>query len=96
MARTTENNPDWSSLAILQLEQLAKSRAGWANTEYGVTGEDIRAMLITHVGYSSSPNAWGALVNRAVRKGIIVAAGQYRAMKDVRSHARETPIYRFA
>jgi hypothetical protein len=66
-----------------------------ANTEHGVTGEDIRRMLLPHVGHPASPNAWGALVNSAVRKAILKPTGHYRPMKDVRSHARKTAVYEF-
>ncbi|MFZ0270967.1 MAG: hypothetical protein WAL34_03870 [Acidobacteriaceae bacterium] len=84
------------ALALLQIEQLARSHEGWANTEHGVIGEDIRRMLLPHVGHPGSPNAWGALIRRAIKKGLIVATGEYRHMKEKRSHARRTMVYRFA
>jgi hypothetical protein len=52
-------------------------------------------MLLPHVGHPASPNAWGALVNSAVRKAILKPTGHYRPMKDVRSHARKTAVYEF-
>jgi hypothetical protein len=95
MQRVDENNQNWMALALLQLQQLARSHGSWANTEHGVTGEDIRVMLLPHVGHPNSPNAWGNLTMQAVRKKLIVATGEYRPMKDVRSHARKTPVYQF-
>jgi hypothetical protein len=93
--QVTENNSDWMALALLQLEQLARMPNGWANTEHGVTGEDLRRMLIARVGHPGHANAWGALINKAVRDGLLKATGAYRAMKEKRSHARKTPVYVF-
>jgi hypothetical protein len=95
MERVVDNNNDWARLAFIQLEQISHAHGGWANTEHGVMGEDIRCMLTPRIGKPSSPHAWGALTNAAIRKGLIVATGQYRSMKDVRSHARKTAIYVF-
>lgn len=39
------------------------------------------------MGNPASPNAWGTLIAHAIRKGVIVATGTYRAMKAVDSHA---------
>ena len=93
MQRVLDNNQDWFALAMIQLGQFARTRDGYANTEYGITGEDVRVALLPHVGKPQSPHAWGALINKAVRDGILVATGQYRAMKDKRSHARKTAVY---
>ena len=95
MQKVTVNNKEWMALALLQLEQIARSHDGWANTEYGVTGEDIRVMLIPYIGKPHSSNAWGVLICEAVRRKMIVATGQYRSMKDKRSHARKTAVYVF-
>ena len=42
LAQVSDNSGDWMALALTQLDQLGKQRDGWANTEHGVTGEDIR------------------------------------------------------
>lgn len=58
------------------------------------TGEELRLHLVA----AGCPephhcNAWGALINQAVRLKIIRATGRYRKMKLPRSHARATPVY---
>jgi hypothetical protein len=36
LRQVSENNADWMSLALLQLEQLTRTHEDWANTEHGV------------------------------------------------------------
>jgi hypothetical protein len=93
--RVKNNNEQWMALALVQLRQFALSHDAWANTEHGITGEDIRFMLLPHIGHPTTPKAWGALIGAAIKQGIIEATGAYRKMKDVRSHSRKTPVYRF-
>ena len=59
--------------------------AGWTGT-----GEDIRLQseLTAH-----HQNAWGAIINHAVRSNWLVHTGQYRNMRSKTSHARETKVY---
>lgn len=44
--------------------------------------------------FAHHPNAWGAFINSALRSGLIEPTGKYRAMRDRRSHGRETRVYR--
>ncbi|MBZ5673694.1 MAG: hypothetical protein LAP61_05550 [Acidobacteriia bacterium] len=90
------NNLDWFALAMIELEEIAKHGSRhWANIET-FTGETIRLMLAPMVGQPGSPNAWGSLIMHAVRKKLIEPTGQYVSMKLERSHARKTPVYRWA
>jgi len=86
-----DNNEDCLSFACLQLEEFARSHDGYANTEHGFTGEDIRSALIPHVDNPASPNAWGMLIGVAVRKGALKATDADRSMKAVNGHRRKTP-----
>lgn len=68
---------------------------GFPNLPLGdtFTGEDIRRVVIGSLGKPHHHNAFGALVNRLVRLGWIRRTGEYRSMREVRSHARQTPVY---
>ena len=96
LTRVRENNEEWSGIAFIQLCNWVKTHDGWANTEHGFSGEDIRYALTPLVGKPRSPNAWGALIAFALRRGIIEATGEYRKMKCVTSNARKTAVYRAA
>ena len=83
-----DNSEDWMEKALEALKYLS-TRREW-------TGEDIR-LLISKPGIVGAPhhhNAWGALINTAVRRKLIVATGRYESMKTTKSHARKTPVYR--
>lgn len=58
------------------------------------TGEDFRAMLLDMGVATPHPNAWGALIATARRRGLLYKTGEYRKMRQPKSHARETPVYR--
>lgn len=57
------------------------------------TGEDIRYLLTKDGLIPHHPNAWGALISHAVRKGIIKETGLFTQMLSKKSHARKTQIY---
>jgi len=59
-----------------------------------LTGEDIRHAIEVRGVRPHHHNAWGALIMAAVRKELIQKTGRLVKMKDPRSHARQTPIYR--
>ncbi len=59
-----------------------------------MSGEDIRH-AVSRLGVKPHHhNAWGALIMNAVRLKLILPTGRDTKMKDRRSHARKTPIYR--
>lgn len=58
------------------------------------TGEDIRVYIEKLGIYPHHHNAWGAFINHAVRSKILYRTGQYRQMREPKSHARATPVYR--
>lgn len=97
LAQVQENSGDWFKLAMIELEEIAKHGcSSWANLDAGIIGEDIRFMLTPSVGPPHSQNAWGALINCAVKRGWLKHTGAYRQMKSKKAHARESKVYVFA
>lgn len=58
-----------------------------------VTGEDIRIRLTAAGIKPHHHNAWGSLINEAIKLGILQPTGEYRHMRVKSSHARRTPVY---
>lgn len=59
-----------------------------------VTGEEVRQwLLVTGLRKPHHPNAWGALILTAIRRGILVPTDRYRKMRTKKSHARMTRVY---
>lgn len=81
--RVTDNNRDWMDLALSRLEKLEFDEA---------TGEDFRMLL--ELPEPKHSNAWGAFVRTAIARGLVMPTGHWVKMKDPRSHARMTPLYR--
>lgn len=83
-----DNAEEATSFMTLGLAAIGRLPAG----EY--TGEDVRDRLTGLGVVPHHPNAWGALVSKAVRDGLLVPTGERRAMRGPRSHARRTDVYR--
>lgn len=86
LSRVAANAEPWTEQAL-----KAISRSHMPAT---FTGEDIRRLVTDAIGSPHHPNAFGALVNLAVRRGMIAKTGQWTAMTGPKSHARQTPLYR--
>ena len=86
LAQVIENSGGWAKLAVTMV--------GSHNPEKEYTGEDFRTSVEEHIGKPHHSNAWGSVINTALRKGLIEATGEYRKMKAISSHARKTPVYR--
>lgn len=84
MARAALRSSDFMELALLAINLLPRG-------EY--TGEVIRADLLNKGIEPGHPNAWGALINAAVRRGLIRQTGRYVPMQAKKSHARATQVY---
>jgi len=83
IARVSANNDSWMESALAKIERLDFDEA---------TGEDFRMLL--ELPEPKHPNAWGALTRTAISRGLIIPTGHWVKMKDPRSHARMTPLYR--
>ncbi len=91
IAKVTEHNENWMDLAIREVERftIQSDEGGEGN----FTGEDIRFWCSRTIGCPHHPNAWGALTNTLLKRKIIKPTGEWRKMRDDRSHARKTPVY---
>lgn len=100
MQTATETATHGIELKERGVKQVLSNNEAWANAAFEVvkalpvgwtgTGEDIR----NKVGaLPSHPNAWGGLINRALKAELIFPTGDYTAMKSKNSHGRRTPIY---
>tara|TARA_R110000868_G_scaffold19297_2_gene83095 strand:- start:10587 stop:10886 length:300 start_codon:yes stop_codon:yes gene_type:complete len=58
-----------------------------------MTGEDIRLYVSQRVGSPHHHNAWGGLIMGLVKRKRLVEVDRVK-MRDPRSHARKTPVYR--
>ena len=87
--QTSATNSAWLALGIALLPVMARTRTS-------ATGEEMRVWLTEHgLPAPKSPHAWGALTQHAVRCGIIRDTMRTERMRDVRSHARRTPVWEF-
>jgi hypothetical protein len=88
MAKVEEHNPDWLTRSVAFVGHFVTPEMG------GFIGEDIRELVSKHVGYPTHHNAWGTLVRQLLKLKLIEPTGELRAMRDPRSHARKTMVYR--
>jgi hypothetical protein len=64
----------------------------WAGREG--TGEDFRLACEREDIRPHHANAWGALILSLKRQGHLAETGEWRSMRDSKSHARMTRVYR--
>lgn len=84
--RVKKNNRQWCNTVIRVISGI---HIGWTGT-----GEDIRRAWQNAGGPPPSHhNAWGAVINSAVKRGLLTKIGM-QPMKFKRSHARLTAVYR--
>lgn len=86
-----ENAAPWFDQGIAQVAMLAATR----RADERFRGEQIRYWVREEIGEPHHPNAWGALINAAVRRKIIVDTGEEQQMSKPSSHARRTAVYRW-
>ena len=80
------NNASWLESVIGLIQMLPQ---GWCGT-----GEDVRRIAVPTAGQPKHHNAWGAVINVAIRRKLLVKTGRRLKMRFVRSHARKTDEYR--
>ena len=83
----TENSKRWQDEA---LQIIAGAQF------FQATGEELRAPIVAAIGEPHHPNAWGALINTALKRGLIAKTGRYTQMRRASAHARVNAIYRKA
>lgn len=82
--RVASNSGEFVDRALAAIQSLPRG-------DY--IGEEIRNKLIEQGIKPHHPNAWGALINTAQRRGYIKKNGKWRSMQGPKSHARATPEY---
>ena len=85
VAENAETAGDFSTLAYNIVMKIPK---GWVGT-----GEDIREIVEREVT-PHHHNAWGAFISLLCRYEIIEKTGEYRKMRQIKSHARATAVYK--
>ena len=86
MARVLRSNAKFADVAGAFIINLPH---GWEGT-----GEDIRRVYYrTNTLKPNHSNAWGGVINAAVRNGYLQKTGKRRPMRDTKSHARSTDRY---
>jgi hypothetical protein len=80
-------NEEWRDAVI---SMIARLPAGWIGL-----AEDIREAVndATPMRPSHS-NAWGSIITKAARMGLLVETGVWRTSRSVRSHGSRYPEYR--
>lgn len=60
------------------------------------TGETIRLACLENGVHPHHPNAWGAVIARCVRAGLLEETGHFPRMRAPSAHSRRNPEYRRA
>lgn len=88
--RVASRSGKWMPAAMAALRKCR----GIHRWPQGFTGEELRhRLLLDGCPRPHHHNAWGALINQAVRIGLVQATGERRNMRGPRSHARSTSVY---
>jgi hypothetical protein len=91
--RVTEHNESWHTKCLDYLGHLSKRSYPIIPGDF--LGEDIRDLLTDVIGEPRHVNAWGALIQAAVKKGYLLDTGRYTKARSVKAHARTVKIYRW-
>lgn len=87
LAQAASNDTTYfNSLGIMFIASLPRG--------FEYTGEEINALLTARGITPRTHKGWGALINDAVRKGLLVDTRHVTQMRKVTSNARRTPIWR--
>ena len=78
------SDPVWREYAYLTLLEVAAQRKT-------VHVDDLHAVIAWH---PASPNAWGGVWQRAIRRGVLAKTGLYRPTRLPGKHAHDYPCYR--
>ena len=86
LAQVQANAGDFTSRALGALRDFPDG--------FETTGEQIRVLLDRRGIRPHHHNAWGAVINIALRNGLLEDTGRMTKMSTAKSHARRTPVYR--
>lgn len=87
---------DWSAMAYAWLER--RSRYG-GTTTFRLDHFTIEQLRLASVFYDipapPDPRAWGGIVRRAAKAGLIEATGEFRKAMNPMGHKRDVRVWRF-
>lgn len=86
LAQVSHNAGTFTDAALTALRQFPQGYEG--------TGEQIRLLIERRGIRPHHPNAWGAVINTAVRRGLLTDTGRMERMNTLKSHARKTSVYK--
>jgi hypothetical protein len=89
MRHADQVHPEWSERAYAFLEGFVKVQTGEFMTE------DVRAAAGGHLPEPPSRRAWGGVIQRAAKSGLIRRTG-YGKVKNKRAHDTPAAIWRRA
>lgn len=88
MEQVRVNSEEWQDVAFEYLRKLTPRHMD-------VTGEFIRVTIINAgCPYPHHCNAWGPLIKRAAKEGILRFTGHYRLARTKARHASVVRVYR--
>lgn len=90
IGRVREHNPNFMLKCLDELRPFKRERNGRS-----FIAEEFRHHCQERGLVPRHPNAWGSMVMNAVRYRLIEKTGVHEKMTDKKSHARQTPLYRF-
>lgn len=83
----TENAGDFITRALVVIASMSGQE---------VQGENIRAECIARGVQPQSHKAWGALVQSAIKRGLLKPTGRFEKTKSVKTHCHPTQVYEVA
>lgn len=83
MQLAAENSGDFVSRVLGVIRSLSGE----------VQGENIRAACLDRGISPRSPNAWGAAINVAVKRGLLRKTDIFRPTQSVKTHGHPTVVY---
>jgi len=85
---TTSSSSSWISRALTHMQSLHE-------THSAVTGEEVRFWLRSRrMKPPAQKQSYGALINAAIRTGILTRTKQTRITTSPTSHSWSTPVYK--
>lgn len=91
IAQALANSDDWKDLALIELEQIWQSRRHEQNE---FTFEMLKFPVVVTIGQPHTPNCWGGIAQKMVKRGWIKCTGTDTA-KNASGHASLRRKYRW-
>ena len=82
-----ENSRSWQDMALDIVKSMPDGE---------LMGEDIHRKVQAAIGEPHHPNAYGALIMKAIRADFLAKTGAYKKSSRPSAHARVNPVYKKA